>query len=112
MKVSLCQIIAIVCIIGLLFTSGIAPTLDLAYAHTFETIQEWTQVGTETTYETTTTTQPDGTVIVKKTPKGTKPVYDYVDKTVPIPAHKHWWEYAISIAIAAAPIVIELLKDD
>ena len=111
MKMSLCQIIAIVLTVGLVFTSGIAPTLDLAYAHSFETIREWTQVGTETDYETTTTKKPDGTIIIVKTPKGTKPVYDYVDKTVPVPAHKHWYDYALSVAAVAVPIAVALLSD-
>ena len=112
MKMSLCQIIAIVLTFGLVFTSGIAPTLDLVYAHSFETIPEWTQVGTETFYEKTTTTKPDGTIIVTETPKGTKPVYGYRDKTVPVGAHKHWYDYAISIAVAAVPIAVALLEKD
>lgn len=112
---SLCQITAIVLTLGLVFTSGIAPTLDLAYAHDFETIREYGVIRKDPVYDTVETKNPDGSVTVTKTFKGTVDVHGYYDKTVPVGAHKHWYDYAISvasIAVAAAPIVISLLADD
>lgn len=111
MKVSLCQIIAIVLTVGLVFTSGIAPTLNLAYAHSFETIQSWEVIREDPIFSKTTTTTDDVTVVTEKL-VGVKKVYGYVDKTVPVGAHNHWYDYVISVAIAATPAVIALLASD